>query len=130
MSNGKLDLTSLELALKTLEDILQHPKDEIVRDATIQRFEYTYELARKMIRRHLDWAGISGPIDFTKNELYREAVKAGLIHDADAWLDYHIARNETSHTYELKTAEEVYEMARKFAPDARSLLTELKKHHG
>jgi nucleotidyltransferase substrate binding protein (TIGR01987 family) len=130
MSNGKLVLTSLDKALESLEAVLKLPKDEIVRDATIQRFEYTFELARKMIRRHLDWAGHTNPIDLTKNELYREAVKAGLIGDADAWFDYHQARNETSHTYELTTAEEVYEAAIKFAPDARALLTELKKHHG
>lgn len=130
MSTGKLVLTSLKDALKTLEDVLLMPKNDIVRDATIQRFEYTYELARKMIRRHLDWAGVSGPIDLTKNELYREAVKAGLIGDAGDWLDYHNARNETSHTYELKTAEEVYEAAVKFAPDCRALLSALKKHHG
>lgn len=130
MSNGKLVLTPLEKALESLEAVLQKPKDEFIRDATIQRFEYTYELARKMVKRHLDWAGVSGSIDLTKNELYREAVKAGLIADADAWLDYHLARNETSHTYELRTAEEVYEAAVKFAPDARALLTELKKHHG
>ncbi|SRR6266404_6872327 len=130
MSNGKLVLTSLEKALESLEAVLKLPKDEIVRDATIQRFEYTYELARKMIRRHLDWAGLSGSIDLTKNELYREAVKAGLIADADSWFDYHQARNETSHTYELTAAEEVYEAAVKFAPDARALLIELRKHHG
>lgn len=107
MSPGKLVLTSLEDALKTLEDILQKPKDDIVRDATIQRFEYTYELARKMIRRHLDWAGVSGPMDLTKNELYREAVKAGLIKDAEdsaaatrpefsaeIWSDWEIEKRE------------------------------------
>ena len=130
MSTGKLVLTSLEKALETLEAILKLPKDEIVRDATIQRFEYTYELSRKMIKRHLDWAGISGTIDLANNGLYREAVKAGLINDADAWFDYHQARNETSHTYEVTAAEEVYEAAVKFAPDARALLTALQKHHG
>ena len=57
-------------------------------------------------------------------------MKAGLIADADAWFDYHQARNETSHTYEVEAAEEVYEAAVKFAPDARALLTALKKHHG
>jgi hypothetical protein len=60
MSNGKLVLTPFEKALELLESVLQVPKDAIVRDATIQRFEYTYELAWKMIKRHLDWAGHAG----------------------------------------------------------------------
>lgn len=128
--SDKLVLTPFEKALQSLEAILQLPKDEIVRDATIQRFEYTYELAWKMIKRHLDWAGNSNTANLTKRELFREATNAKLISDADAWFDYHEARNNTSHTYEVTAAEEVFEAAVKFAPDARALLTELKKHHG
>ena len=130
MSNGKLVLTPFEKALELLESVLQVPKDAIVRDATIQRFEYTYELAWKMIKRHLDWAGHAGTAALSKRELFREAANTKLITSADAWFDYHQARNETSHTYEETAADEVYEAARKFAPDARALLNELKKHHG
>jgi nucleotidyltransferase substrate binding protein (TIGR01987 family) len=130
MSNGKLVLTPFEKALESLEAILNYTKDDVVRDATIQRFEYTYELAWKMIKRHLDWAGSPNTASLSKRDLFREAARVGLISDAEAWFDYHQARNETSHTYELTAAEEVYEAAMKFAPDARALLTELKKHHG
>jgi nucleotidyltransferase substrate binding protein (TIGR01987 family) len=130
MSSDKLVLTSYEKALESLEEILRHTKDEIVRDATIQRFEYTYELAWKMIKRHLEWAGNSNAGSLTKRELFREAARISLINDAETWFEYHSARNETSHTYEEATAEEVYEAACKFAPDARILLIELKKHHG
>ena len=129
MSNEKLDLTSFAKALKTLEEILPVPVSDIVRDATIQRFEYTYELAWKMIKRHLEWAGNTNTSSLTMRDLFREAARVGLIKDAETWFDYHQARNETSHTYERATAEEVYEAAGKFAPDARALLTELQKHH-
>ena len=130
MSNGKLVLTPFEKALETLEAIILLPKDEIVRDATIQRFEYTYELAWKMIKRHLDWEGHPDTSSLSKREIFREAANAKLIADPDVWFGYHQARNETSHTYELTAAEEVYEAAVKFTPDARALLTELKRHHG
>ena len=129
MSNGKLVLTAFEKALETLESVVLLPKDAIVRDATIQRFEYTYELAWKMIKRHLDWAGFADTASLSKRDLFREAAKAKLIADADAWFEYHQARNETSHTYEVTAAEEVYAAALKFTPDARALLNELKKHH-
>ena len=129
MSNEKLDLTSFAKALKTLEEILPVPVNDIVRDATIQRFEYTYELAWKMIKRHLEWAGNTNTSSLTMRDLFREAARVGLIKDAETWFDYHQARNETSHTYEQATAEEVYEAAGKFAPDARALLTELQQHH-
>jgi nucleotidyltransferase substrate binding protein (TIGR01987 family) len=130
MSNDKLVLTPFEKALESLENVLEVPKNDIVRDATIQRFEYTCELAWKMIKRHLDWAGHPNTAALTKRELFREAATAGLISDAEAWFDYYAARNETSHTYELKTAEEVYAAAVKFAPDARALLNELMRYHG
>ena len=130
MSNGKLDLTSFGKALESLEAVVLLPESDIVRDATIQRFEYTYEQSWKMIKRHLDWAGHADTASLSKRELFREAANARLIADADAWFGFHQARNQTSHTYDSAAAEEVYEAAVKFAPAARALLTELKKHHG
>lgn len=130
MNPEKLILTPFARALETLEAVLALPKDDVVRDATIQRFEYTYELAWKMMKRHLTWAGISDVDSRYRRELFREAARVGLIDDAETWFDYHDARNETSHTYDEAKAEEVYLTARSFAVDARKLLNELKKHHG
>ncbi|MDL1980593.1 MAG: nucleotidyltransferase substrate binding protein [Deltaproteobacteria bacterium] len=38
-------LKTLKSALNTLEEVLEKPFSLIVRNATIQRFEYTFELA-------------------------------------------------------------------------------------
>jgi hypothetical protein len=57
------------------------PVDEELRDATIQRFEYTYELAWKMLERHLE-AVVPDParIDtLSFRELMREGAERGLI---------------------------------------------------
>ncbi|HEX2222574.1 MAG TPA: nucleotidyltransferase substrate binding protein [Thermoanaerobaculia bacterium] len=125
----KLILTPFKKALESLEAVLAVPKDDIVRDATIQRFEYTYELAWKMIKRHLEWAGAEAD-SLTRKSLFREAARIGVIADAEPWFDYNEARDLTSHTYDEVRAEEVYEMARRFAVDARRLLEALKQHHG
>lgn len=130
MNPEKLILTPFERALASLFIVLELPKDEIVRDATIQRFEYTYELAWKMIKRHLEWAGASEADSLTRKELFREAARVGLLADAETWFEYHQARNLTSHTYDELKAEEAYTAARSFAVDARRLLDELKQHHG
>src|SRR5256885_2525846 len=114
MNEQKLILTAFQKALLSLENILGEEEDEIVRDAAIQRFEYTYELAWKMIKRHLEWAGNGEAGTLTRRDLFREAARTGLIADADVWFEYHQARNETSHTYEETAAEEVYESAKKF----------------
>lgn len=42
-----------EKALKTLPEILREPYSVIGRDATIQRFNYTYELFWKLMRDYL-----------------------------------------------------------------------------
>lgn len=126
----KLILIPFQKALESLEAILCVPKDDIVRDATIQRFKCTYELAWKMIKRHLEWAGASNADCLTRKSLFREAARTGLIAEAESWLDYHEARTLSAHAYDEVRAEEVYEVAQRFAPDARQLLTALLRHHG
>jgi nucleotidyltransferase substrate binding protein (TIGR01987 family) len=54
----KLDLSSFEKSIISLKKaILDHdnlPDDEYIKDACIQRFEYTYELSWKMLKRYLE----------------------------------------------------------------------------
>ncbi|MHB8714048.1 MAG: nucleotidyltransferase substrate binding protein [Trichloromonadaceae bacterium] len=45
-------------ALAQLEKATQQPKDELVRDSVIQRFEFTHELAWKMLRLRLEREGV------------------------------------------------------------------------
>ena len=53
-----LDFSSFEKALTSLQRVLVRsagaPGDDDLRDACIQRFEYTYELAFKMLKRQLE----------------------------------------------------------------------------
>ena len=52
-----LDLSALEHALDQLESGLARakadPADELLRDGVIQRFEYTYELSHRSLKRYL-----------------------------------------------------------------------------
>lgn len=55
-----LDLSSFKKAIQTLEEginVFKNYKGEenilLIRDAFIQRFEYTYEISYKMLRRYL-----------------------------------------------------------------------------
>lgn len=126
----QLILTSLEKAIASLEEVLALEKSVIVRDATIQRFEYTYELAWKMMKRHLERdEGRENVEALHRKDLFRLAAEKGLVGDAEAWFAFHQARNETSHTYEEERADEVYAVARRFAPAARALLGELERRN-
>lgn len=92
-------------ALSQLEKAARQPKDEFVRDSVIQRFEFTHELAWKMLRLRLEQEGI---VVKTPRETTQEALQAGLITDGNLWTDMQKMRNLTSHTYKEKLAEDVY----------------------
>lgn len=127
-STGELILTPFTKAIKSLADVLGESKTIIVRDATIQRFEYTFELAVKMIQRYFQEQGTVANVDaLTYNDICRIAAEAELITDPKLWFAFRRARNETSHAYDEKKAENVYKIAKLFLPEAQHLLSELKK---
>lgn len=49
----KLALDHFEKALARLHEVLAQPENEFIRDATIQRFEFTFEAAWKAMYRWL-----------------------------------------------------------------------------
>lgn len=130
-----LDLTSFEKALRSLERAVvrsqKAPQDEELRDAVIQRFEYSYEISWKMMKRRIEAESATpASIDVLSfRDLLREAGEKGLIPHVEPWFEYREARNRTSHAYDEKNAKAVYDAALKFLPDAQSLLEELKKRN-
>lgn len=128
-----IDLTSFENALKTLDEILirydKESHDNAIRDAVIQRFEYTYSLSIKMLTRFLQNQATDLPDSLTFNETIRKANQMGLLlSDLEKWTDYRQKRNMTSHTYEETIANAVVCVVKDFREDAKFLLTALKKH--
>ena len=78
-----IDLTSFEKALKTLDEIIERydreKNDTAIRNAVIQRFEYTYSLSIKMLTRFLQSQAIDLPDSLTFNETIRKANQMGLL---------------------------------------------------
>ncbi len=134
MNENFLNLSSYEKALKSLEEIInrynKEHEDIAIRDALIQRFEYTYSLAIKMIKRYLKIAMTENEevdtMDF--NRTIREANRLGiLLNDLETWTIYRQKRNITSHTYDEKKALEVVSIVNDFYKDAEYLLNRLKE---
>lgn len=128
-----IDLTPFENALKTLDEILirydKESYDNAIRDAVIQRFEYTYSLSIKMLTRFLQSQATDLPDTLTFNETIRKANQMGLLlSNLEKWTDYRQKRNLTSHTYEETIANSVVAVVNDFQKDAKFLLKELKKH--
>ncbi len=127
----KLDLTSFEQALAALDRGLARalvtPDDEELRDACIQRFEFTFELAWKMLKRRLklDLPNPQEVDTMSYRALIRAGAEQGLIDNVEAWFVYRDKRNLTSHTYDAAKAKEVFAVVSDFAQDARRLLQRL-----
>lgn len=130
MKAPKLILEPLEKALASLEKVLKKKLDPIVRDSAIQRFEYTYELSYKTLKKflRLNLPSATEVEDVGFKDLMRLGFENGLIRDPLPWFEYREKRNMTSHAYDEKKAQEVYDQLANFAVDARHLLKELKKH--
>lgn len=80
--------------------------DDIIKEGLIQRFEYTHELAWKVMKDFLEEVGdvkIYGSKDATK-----EAFAAELISKGEIWMEMINSRNKTSHTYNEETADEIF----------------------
>ena len=128
-----LDITHFEKALTSLESILnRYEKDNFdidIRDAVIQRFEYTYSLALKMIIRFINMQSPEVLADMTFNEAIRKANKLGLLkNNLEKWTEYRQKRTATSHTYDEKIAIEVVSVIPDFKDEAEYLLAQLKKN--
>lgn len=123
MKPEKITLGPFSKALKSLTLILKEQKSDIVRDATIQRFGYTFELSWKLLKRYIE--SEHNILESSIKNLFREAGKLGLIDNVEDWFSYLDARNRTSHTYNETTAEEVFVVAKKFEKSARFLRTRM-----
>jgi nucleotidyltransferase substrate binding protein (TIGR01987 family) len=127
----KLDLSALEKALTSLARALLRshgaPADEELRDACIQRFEYSFELAWKMLKRRLelDVPSTDAVDTLSYRAMIRLAAERGLLPNPQAWFDYRDQRNLTSHTYDVVIAQQVYACIADFKRDADALLAAL-----
>lgn len=79
--------------------------DDMYLDATIQRFEFCFELAWKLMKAVLEYEGIEAN---SPRGCIREGWKQRLISNAEAWLEMMEKRKLPSHTYDENVAREIY----------------------
>ena len=121
----QLQLEQLSKAISTLAEALEMESTQINKDGTIQRFEYTFELCWKIMQSSVKSSGI---LDVNSpRESIRVAAQSGLIEDVEIWFDFLDARNQASHVYDEAAADSVYEVAKKFLPEAEKLIQKLKE---
>ena len=129
----KLDLSSFNKAITSfkiaIDEYNKDTKNFFVRDSVIQRFEYTYSLALKMIKRYLE-NNEENVNEFSFNELIRTANEKGLLlGNLENWNDYRLKRNITNHTYDADKAQEIISIVDNFYNEVKFLYKELEKRN-
>ena len=105
--NNRETLQQFEKALYRLEEALQRSADDdgLVIDATIQRFEFTFELCWKSLKKMLGEEGFEVT---TPRDALQKAYVAGWLDHEQTWLNMLRDRNLTSHTYREEQARLIY----------------------
>ena len=133
MQEGTFSISALENAHKRLGDVLkifvENENDDIVRDSVIQRFEFTYSIALKTLKKYFE--GVAFVMEdvqqMTFNQVIRVANRLDLLHfELDKWTEFRQMRNLTSHTYDEEVARKVVAVVPDFCEEVGYLLKQLR----
>ena len=126
-----LDFTALSAAIHQLDTSLRYAQSPLAQDdaelalqfrlASIQAFEFTYELCHKMLKRYLETTDPNPAVldTMTFQDLIRTGAERGLLRSSwDKWVLYRKARGITSHTYSEAFAAEVFALIPDFLEEA------------
>ncbi len=86
---------------------VKNPND-LEKEGTIQRFEFTHELAWKVMKDFLIEKGIQGIIG--SKDATRHAFQNEIITDGQTWMNMIESRNKTVHTYVDEILESEYKL--------------------
>ncbi len=78
--------------------------DDLMKEGLVQRFEYTQELAWKLMKDYEEYQGYTD-VQGSRDAI-RKALQMGLVEDA-VWMDTISSRNLTSHCYDEDEFNEV-----------------------
>ena len=102
-------ISDLENALFRLNEAIGDSKNysiDSLKDAVIQRFEFSLALSWKAMKIYLNYQGIQEAT--TPKQTIKETFEIGLIKNGELWIDMLNDRNLTSHTYNQVDADEIY----------------------
>lgn len=100
---------SAKRALNSFEEVFLEPYSIIVRDAAIQRFEFTFEAVWKYAKAYL--VAYEGIVCRSPKSCFREAFKVGLLDEEQTVTALEMVddRNRTVHTYHEEVARVIWE---------------------
>lgn len=134
MSDDRLDITPLDRAIQRLDEGWARYQRDVgdlqIRDGLIQRFEFTYEISHKMLKRFLELT--SPTAEKYDHMAFPDLIRSGneqglLLGEWSDWKVYRDLRAKTSHTYDEGIALEVVAGIPRFLEEARHLRDRLRE---
>ncbi len=130
----KPEITPFLRAIQRLEEGLTRYELDIsdaqIRDGLIQRFEFTYEQAHKILKRYLEFAS-ANPAQFD-SMIFQDIIRTGneqglLLGEWVDWRRYREMRSKTSHAYNEDAALKVVEVIPRFLKEVVYLYQKLEE---
>ena len=119
------NLKSFEKALLQLGDALEESESPIVRDACLQRFEFSYELLWKTLKIFLE--EIHGVRAVSPRQVFKEAFALSIIDEELTFVEMIESRNTLSHTYNEEQAAKIYVKCADYLKAMKNVLEQLNK---
>ena len=111
-------------ALERKEALEREGFGDIYLDLAVKRFEFTYEMSWKAIRRCLDFLGIEAKYP---RICFKEAYALGLLTNESVWLEMIEQRNLTSHVYNQDEVKGILALLDDFCLNFEELLARLEE---
>lgn len=136
MATEKLLLNPLQNAVSRLEEgFVRYQKDigdTQIRDGLIQRYEFTYEVSHKILKRYLE--KVSPNPEIYDAMPFSDLIRSGneqdlLLSDWNKWKVFREMRAKSSHTYDECIALEVVAVIPEFIVEAKVLLQKLQQRN-
>jgi nucleotidyltransferase substrate binding protein (TIGR01987 family) len=126
MERQKQRLAITEKAQLAFREVLQLPVTQIIRDAAIQRFEFTTEATWKLLQIYLhtqEGLDVNSP-----KSVFRAAFQVGLLNEDETSLALEMIdmRNLTVHTYNEALAQQIFSRLPEYADLMEKLLIRMK----
>jgi len=124
--NFQRALEAFESVYKRKEEFRTHGFGDVFLDILVKRFEFTYEMSWKVLKRYLDFVGIGA---LNPRSCFREAYQQGLLQDESVWLEMIEQRNLSAHEYNEQEIARLLEKAGRYLEAFEDLYRKLETKH-
>jgi|SRR5476651_1186771 nucleotidyltransferase substrate binding protein (TIGR01987 family) len=130
----ELDTSALERAIRRLEEAVTAYQTDttqsLIRDGLVQRFEFTYEISQRLLRRYL--MANPGPPELISSMNFADIIRIAnqnglLLGNWPRWKTFRDMRARTSHSYNEAIALDVVAGIPGFLDEARYLRDRLRE---